>query len=250
MERPLRQRLIAEFVGTFTWIFAGCSSVVLALGIAQGELTTVGLAHGIAVAVMVSSLGHVSGGHFNPAVTIAMWVPQKIGTSDALAYIAAQLAGGAAGAGVLRAAVPETFWGQVALGTPTVNASLSNGNAVLIEAVLTFFLVWVIYATAVDPEGAFAKIAGLAIGLTVAMGHFAGFPLTGAAMNPARWFGPAVATGTYADWWVYWMGPIAGAIVAGTIYDTFILAPHLRMPLTPPEELPHGVGTHGEEDHA
>lgn len=251
MERPMSQRLIAEFVGTFTLIFIGAGSVIAAQGQASGAgLVSVAIAHGLAIATMVSALGHVSGAHFNPAITVGAWVTQKIATTDAIGYIVAQLAGGAAGAGVLRAAIPQNVAIDAAkLGTPLVNPTISNGQAVLIEAVLTFFLVWVVFATAVDPEGAFGKIAGLAIGFVILMDIMMGGPFTGAAMNPARSFGPAAVGGFWEGWWVYWIGPVAGGIVAASLYDTFILRPHQKMPLAEPDELPHGIGAHGEEDH-
>jgi MIP family channel proteins len=251
MERSMPQKLIAEFIGTFTLIFIGAGSI-LAFSAApglNGGIVSIALAHGLAIATMVSALGHVSGGHFNPAVTIGMWVTQKIEGVNAITYILAQLAGAAAGAGVLRAALQETTWKAMNLGTPGVTA-VSNGQAVLIEAILTFFLVWVIFATAVDPEGAFGKIAGLAIGFVIVMDIMMGGAFTGAAMNPARSFGPALLSGTWTAAWVYWVGPIAGGIVAASVYDTFILRPRgtggtaehdAEMPA------PHGWGAHGED---
>jgi aquaporin Z len=243
MERTMGQKLLAEFVGALTLIFIGAGSVI-AQG-AGGGLITVALAHGLAIGTMVSALGHVSGGHFNPAVTIGAWVAQRISSSDAVGYIAAQLAGAAAGAGLLRAAIPQTIWRQTVppLGTPGIAPQISNGQAVLIEAILTFFLVWVVFATAIDPEGAFGKIAGLAIGFVIAMDVMMGGPLTGAAMNPARHFGPAIVAGEWKSWWVWWIGPVAGGIVAATLYDTGIL----RRAAVAPAEAPHGVGAHGDD---
>lgn len=242
MERTLNQKLLAEFVGTFTLIFVGAGAIIQTGG---NDLVAIAFAHGLAIAVMVSSLGHVSGGHFNPAVTIGAWVTQKIDSSNAIAYLAAQLAGAAAAAGLLRAAIPAIGWKAVNLGVPSVLKGISTGQAVLIEAVLTFFLVWVIFATAIDPEGAFGKIAGLAIGLTITMDIFMGGRLTGAAMNPARWFGPAIVGGFWANWWVWLVGPIAGGIIAASLYDTVILRPRGSGGPTP--DAPHGWGAHGED---
>lgn len=246
MERTMGQKLLAEFIGAFTLVFIGAGAIIAGFG--GGGLINIALAYGLAMATMVTALGHVSGGHFNPAVTIGAWVTQKIDGRSTVRYILAQLAGGAAGAGVLRAAIPETFWRAGNLGTPSVNASLDVGQAVLIEAVLTFFLVWVVFATAIDPDGAFNKIAGLAIGFVITMGVLAGGTFTGGALNPARWFGPALLSGFWTHWWVYLVGPIAGGIVAAVVYDSMILRPtETPLPETPPEEIPHGIGAHGAE---
>ena len=159
-------------------------------------------------------MGHISGAHFNPAVTIGAWVSQKIGSAHAMSYMVAQIVGGLAGALAIRLLLPETNWQAVGLGTPAVSGTLSSGQAAVIEAILTFFLVWVIFATAIDPEGAFGKIAGLAIGFTIVLDILMGGPFTGAAMNPARWIGPAVVGGFYENWWVYLLGPVTGGIIA------------------------------------
>jgi len=130
---------------------------------------------------------------------------------------------------------------------------ISNGQAVLIEAVLTFFLVWVIFATAVDPEGAFGKIAGLAIGFVILMDIMMGGAFTGAAMNPARSLGPALVSGTWKGWWVYWVGPVAGGIVAASLYDTLILRPRGTGGSAEADAVvpaPHGWGAHGEDPDA
>lgn len=244
------QRMLAEFVGTFTLVFIAAGSVIASTQTGGARTVTVAIAYGLAVAVMVTATGHVSGGHINPAVTIGAWVTQKIASRDALGYLVAQVAGGVAGAGVLRAALPEALWrgGGVNLGTPTVPATISNGQAILIEAVLTFFLVWVIFGTAIDPEGAFGKVAGLAIGFAVLMGVMMADPFTGGAMNPARALGPALVGGFWDAWWVYWIGPIAGGVLAASLYDSGILRPHLAPPLATEPEAPHGVGAHGEDD--
>ena len=221
-ERTIGQKLLVEFVGTFTLIFVAAGSIIAA-PFGGGALITIGIAYGFAMAAMVSAVGHVSGGHLNPAVTIGAWVTQRMEASTAVQYIVAQVAGGAAAAGVLRAAVPESFWRNANLGTPGLNTALSTGQGVLIEAVLTFFLVWVVFGAVID--GAFKKTAGLVIGSVVTMGVLMGFPLTGAAMNPARWLGPALVGGFWANWWVWVVGPVAGGIVAAVLYDTVILRP-------------------------
>lgn len=227
MERPMTQRLVAEVVGTFTLIFIGAGSIVAAsvagLGTGGAGLITVALAHGLAIAVMVSAVGHVSGGHFNPAITVGAWVTRRIETGVAIAYVAAQLAGGLLGALALRLVLPGSAWDPVVLGTPLVSPGIADWQAIAIEAILTFFLVWVVFATALDPEGAFGKIAGLAIGFTIAMDIMMGGPFTGAAMNPARSIGPAVVSGELTGMWVYILGPVIGGTVAALLYDLGVM---------------------------
>jgi glycerol uptake facilitator-like aquaporin len=156
-------------------------------------------------------------------VTLAVWVSRRIGTGAAVAYILTQLAAGALGALALRLLLPGVLWEPLNLGTPAVTPGIQAWQAIGIEAVLTFFLVWVVFATAVDPAGAFGKIAGLAIGLTIAMDIMMGGPFTGAAMNPARSFGPAVVSGELTGMWVYFLGPIIGGTVAALLYDLGVL---------------------------
>ena len=221
------QKVLAEFVGTFALIFIGAGSIVAAVAARGGSggagLVTIAIAHGLAIAVMVSAIGHVSGGHLNPAVTIAAMALRKIHPRDALVYLVAQTAGAIAGAAVLRGALPESLWRQAKLGTPGLGGGVSVGGAVLIEAVLSFFLIWVIFATAVDPQGAFGKIAGLAIGFVVMMDILMGGPFTGGAMNPARFVGPALIGGYWKDAWVYFAGPIIGGLLAAWAYGMAIL---------------------------
>lgn len=223
----LGQKAVAEFVGTFALIFIGAGSIVAAVAAGGGEggagLVTIAIAHGLAIATMVSAVGHISGAHLNPAVTAGALVTGKIGPTDAGTYLLAQLAGATAAAGVLAVAVPESIWREASLGATLLGNGVSAGQGVLIEAVLTFLLVWVVFATAVDSEGAFGKIAGLAIGFVVLMDIMMGGPFTGAAMNPARSFGPALVGGYWADAWVYWVGPIAGGVAAAVLYEITVL---------------------------
>jgi aquaporin Z len=225
----LGQQAVAEFVGTFTLIFIGAGSII-AVGAAGGGnggagLVTIAIAHGLAIATMVSAIGHVSGGHLNPAVTIAAAVTRKIRVDHAVGYLVAQLAGAIAAAGILRGALPGSAWRAAKLGTPLLASGFSAGRGVLIEAVLSFLLIWVIFATAVDTEGAFGKIAGLAIGFVVLMDIMMGGPFTGAAMNPARSLGPALVGHYGTKEWVYWVGPIAGGVAAALVYDFTMIRP-------------------------
>ena len=210
------RKLTAEAIGTFTLIFAGCGSVMLFTANDRVTLVGVALAHGLAIALMVSALGAVSGGHFNPAVTIGMWVTRRIDTLPGVGYIVAQLAGASLAAAALVALFPEGYRSAATLGTPSLGAGIDVARGVGIEALLTFFLMTVIFGTAVDARA--PKLGGLAIGLAVTMDVLAGGPLTGAAMNPARAFGPALLSGQWADHYVYWIGPIIGAVVASLLY--------------------------------
>jgi aquaporin Z len=135
-----------------------------------------------------------------------------------LVYIASQLAGATLGALALKAVFPAALWESGKGGTPLLAHGMSTGKGVLLEALLTAFLVFVVYGVAVDERGSFAKIAGLPIGLVLTFDILAAGPLTGAAMNPARAFGPALVYGDWTNWWVYWIGPIGGAVVAAAIY--------------------------------
>jgi MIP family channel proteins len=223
---------VAEFIATFALIFIGAGSVVMT-GISDGGLVAVALAHGLTLAIMVSIIGHISGGLVNPAVTVGLWVTGKLETTRALAYILAESLGGIAGALALKLVVPAAVFDAAKGGTPLVNtaAGMEVGTAVLLEAVLTFFLVFSVYGTAVDERGPFAKTAGFTIGLVLTIDILAAGPLTGAAMNPARQLGPAVAAGEWSDWWVYWVGPIAGGIIAGVVYwGVFLRGKETRTP--------------------
>ncbi len=231
MGYTLVQRGVAEFVATFTLIFVGAGSIVATqqvLGTDPGAggigLVTVAFAHGLAIAVMVSAIGHVSGGHINPAVSIAAAATRNLPPVHAVVYVASQIAGGVAGALALRLALPREAWEPVALGATLVSESITPGQAVLIEVLLTFFLVWVIFGSAVDPNGSFRRVAGLAIGFAVAMDAMMGGPFTGASMNPARTLGPGVVAGVWDQWWVYIVGPLAGGLLAGVVYDRVIIA--------------------------
>jgi aquaporin Z len=164
----------------------------------------------------------VSGGHLNPAVTFGALAGRKIDPLNALAYVVAQCAGAIAAAALLHACFPAATLQAVAVGTPVPGPGIGGGQALLIEAVLTFFLVFVVFGTAID--GRAPKVGALFIGLTVTLDIFMGGPLTGAAMNPARWLGPAlVGGGTLGNFWIYWIGPALGAAAAALVY-TYALA--------------------------
>ena len=218
-DRGVWQAALAEFIAVLLFVFLGAGAVV-AIGMLGGgamtveRLTAIALAHGLGIAVLVAATARVSGGHINPAVTIAAVVTRKMGLVKGAVYVVAQLLGAAVGAFLLAAVIP--LESQGGLGGHALNVALGPG--LVIEMVLTFALVFVIFATAVDPKGP-AHLAPFAIGIMVMVDHFIGVPLTGASMNPARSFGPALITAEWADHWVYWVGPIVGAVVAAVLYN-------------------------------
>ena len=222
----IAQKLAAEFIGTFALIFFGAGAVCVDRYLQSGGgigLLAVALAHGLAIAIMVSALGHVSGGHFNPAITIGFWVTKRLNTIDTVAYWAAQLAGAVAAAYLLKSIVPADTSQAVALGTPMFARDFRVLSAMILEGVTTFFLVLTVFATAVDERSSFRSVAGFAIGLSITLGILVAGPFTGAALNPARAFGPALVSSHWQNHGVYWVGPLAGGFVAGLLYDSLFL---------------------------
>lgn len=227
--------LLAEAAGTFWFISIGAGAIV-ADKATNGGIGIVGiaLAHGLGLAVAVSSFGAISGGHFNPAVTLGLWVAGKHPRARILTYWGAQAVGALAAGIFLRIAfdhVPAAA-DATKLGTPAVVAGLPVLTAIVIELVLTVFLLWAVFGTAVSPKA--PRIAGFGIGLTVAADILIGGPLTGAAMNPARWLGPAVASGSFANWFVYLIGPLAGGALAGLTYRYLFSSDAEREPIVVP----------------
>jgi MIP family channel proteins len=214
------QRGVAELVGAFALVFVGAGSIAVADG-----LVAVALAHGLVIAVMASAVGHISGGHFNPAVTFGFLVTGRLAPGLALVYWLAQFVGALLGAALLTLLVPDVLTDPVGLGVPALGAGIGGASGVVLEAILTFFLVWVIFATAADSRGTFTSIAGLAIGLTITLDILMAGPLTGAAMNPARAFGPELVQGEWGDAWVWYVGPLAGGAAAALAYQALYLRP-------------------------
>jgi len=226
----LGQKLFVEFTGTFTLVLAGAGCIcadqyLRANGQSNVGLLAIALASGLAMGVMVSALGHISGGHFNPAITAGFWVTRRLGTMKALFYWIAQLLGALAAAFLLITVIPESVWRPVALGTPDLApiTDFTRMHAMILEAVLTFILVFVFFATRVDGRSLSNRHGGLAVGLTVTVGILMAYPFTGAAMNPARAFGPALVARHWSNHGVYWVGPLFGGVLAGVVYDRFFL---------------------------
>jgi MIP family channel proteins len=231
MSEDYGRRAAAEFVGAFALTFVGVGAIA-----AGGGLVGVALAHGLVIAVMASAVGHISGGHFNPAVTLGFLVVGRIKLRMAVGYWAAQFLGAVFAALLISGVLPDQVTDPVSLGVPLVGGGVGSGAAFLIEAILTFFLVWVIFATAADPRGTFKSIAGLAIGFTITLDILFGGPFTGAAMNPARAFGPQIVGGHWSDAWVWYLGPALGGILAAFAYERLYLSPTLRPIPVGPEE--------------
>lgn len=222
----LTQKVVAEFIGTFALVFFGAGAVCVDFYLRSSGglgLLAVALAHGLAIAIMVSALGHISGGHFNPAITIGFWVTKRLATLDSLAYWAGQLLGGIAAAFALKLVIPEEIANNVFLGAPELMRDYPRWSGMALEGVTTFFLVLVVFATAVDPKGTFRTIAGFGIGLTITLGILVAGPFTGAALNPARAFGPELVSRHWLNAGIYWVGPLSGGFIAGLLYDSLFL---------------------------
>lgn len=202
-------RLLAEFLGVFFLCFMGIGAIANDAG-----LTGVALAHGLAIFIAICAFGHISGAHFNPAVTTALAVTGRIKAADAGGYIVAQLLGG-----VLAQALAKMAFGD-AKGVPALGSGVSTTNGIIIEAVTTFILMITIMGVAVDKRGTFGIVAGLPIGMAITGDIFFAGPITGAAMNPARWFGPALLAGDLSNAVVWIVGPIVGAVAAAFLYDS------------------------------
>jgi len=230
MQGDYLRRATAEFVGTFALVFIGAGSVAFAR-----TFTDIGLANGLAIAVMASAVGHISGAHFNPAVTLGFLVTRRMSPVLAGIYWIVQFGAATLAALLLRWSLPTNAADSSHLGAPALGQGVDGGQAVIIEAVLTFFLVWVIFATAADPRGSFKQIAGLAIGLTITMDVLMGGALTGAAMNPARAFGPQLVDRQWDDFWVWYVGPLTGGVIAAALYELLYLRPARPVPVGPPE---------------
>lgn len=214
---------LAESIATFALVFFGPLSVTMAAaifgtGLSIESIVMISLGHGAAIGIMIYAFGHISGAHINPAVTIAMMVTKNIDIKNGAAYIGAQIIGAIAAAVAHMVILPEAG-AAVNFGTQGGPSELLNFSAlsgVGVEIILTFFLVTTIFMAAVHKKAA-AGMAGIAIGGMIFLLHLVGVPLTGASMNPARTLGPAIVSGEWAFHWIYWVGPIAGAIIAGLI---------------------------------
>ena len=218
---PNSKKFVAEFLGTFGLILYGAGAILQQQMTQAVGVTGIAVAHGLAILVGIYALGHISGGHFNPAVTMGFLVTRRFSFRTTLLYWVAQLLGGIAAAWIL-ALVYTSGIVEAHLGAPSVDPSIRPSLAALLEGVAAFILVLVVFGSAVDPRAP-KGFAGLAIGLTVTANILMGGVLTGMAFNPARAFGPALVAGFWQDQWVYWVGPLLGGGVAGILYDRLFL---------------------------
>jgi len=229
--------IIAEFFGIaiFVYFATGAATVATIVDPTKTSVAIIIVSLGQAFALVIAlfSIGNVSGGVINPAVTIALVIVDRLDLLRAALYIIAQIGGAIIGSLLLKATIPGHFEG--ALGATTPGPFTSKGTAVLIEIILTFTLTWVIFATAIDPDG-FGKLAPLAIGLVLIGDLIVGWLFTGSSMNPARSLGPAIVANVWRARWVYWVGPIVGAVTAAVIYDFVLMS-------RPPNPSPQLQGT-------
>ena len=223
----------AEFIATGLFVFLGTASVVVVANLGDDRMTaagilTIALAHGLAIAVLVAAIARISGGHINPAVTFAAAMTGKMKVSTAMLYVGGQLSAAILGSLLLKGIIAGPF--EVGLGAHGLNSlgiiddQVGNGAGagLLLEAVLTFALVFVIFAVAIDKKG-LTHLAPMAIGLAYLVNSLVGISLTGASMNPARSFGPAIVANIWTDHWIYWLGPLIGAGVAALVYEFVFL---------------------------
>jgi len=218
----LPRRAVAEALGTFGLIFFGCGAVVVStLPGASYGLLGVALVHAVVLSVMITATMAISGGHLNPAVTIGLLSVKRIDAKTAGVYVLAQLVGAALGALTLRLVFPSGVVRVGTLGTPVLANAMTMMDGILLEAVLTFFLVSAVFGTAVSSDA--PKVGGFGIGLVLLFDILIGGTMTGSAANPARAFGPALVSGTWYAQPVWWIGPILGGIAAAWLWDKVLL---------------------------
>jgi MIP family channel proteins len=226
----LARRLVAEALGTFSFVFVGAAVVVVNGGFPNSGIGLLGiaLAHAVALSIMITATMTISGGHLNPAVTIGLLAARRISVVSAVAYIFTQLVAATLAAFLVKALLPVGAVRSAMVGVPVIAGSMTLGQAIGLELVLTFFLMFAVFGTAVSPDA--PRVGGFGIGLVLLFDILVGGPLTGAAMNPARAFGPAVVSGEWVGHAVYWVGPIVGALLAALLWEYFLLprGPHRR----------------------
>jgi len=218
----LLRRCTAEAIGTFALVFIGAGSIMSGF-FPKSDFGVLGiaLAHGLILGTMVTVTMRISGGHLNPAVTLGLLVARRTDVRTAAAYIVTQVLAAIVAAAVLKALYPPAVLRATGLGTPHLAASISLTQGIALEAIMAFFLVSAVFGTCVHPEA--PRVGGFAIGLTLAADIMMGGGLTGASVNPARAFGPALVAGDLVAQSVYWIGPILGGVVAGLLWEHVLL---------------------------
>jgi MIP family channel proteins len=216
---------LAEFIGTFYLCFPGIAAILANTPAVGANLGIVGIAfaHGLGLTLAIVCFGGISGAHVNPAVTIGFLSTGRIKPGMAVAYIVSQLLGATTAAGLCRVIFPAAAVSQANLGIPLPASWATTGIVLTAEIIMTFLLMTSIFGTAVDVRGKAVKIGGFGIGLTVAFDILAGGAVTGASMNPARSFGPALEMNYWTWHWAYWVAPIIGAVLAAQVYDRILL---------------------------
>ncbi|MFZ0334135.1 MAG: aquaporin [Candidatus Acidiferrales bacterium] len=220
------QKLCAEFIGTFLFVFFAAGVVCVDQGLrSAGQpgigLVGIALVRGLTFAILIFALSQVSGGYFNPAITIGAWVTRKIGSIQALFYGIVQILGAMAAAWTLARLIPDQVWRSVSLATPDLAAEVSRTQGILFELVLTFFLVFIFFATVAEVRSEtpdFARFGGFAAGLAIFAGTLVGGSYSGASMNPAMALGTAVVAHHWTNHGVYWAGPLLGGVMGAWIY--------------------------------
>ncbi len=228
------KKYLSELLGTFALIFVGagcvCADYYLVKGGSQGfGLLGIAAAFGFVVVAIAYSLGYVSGAHINPAVTVSMVFTNRMEAEVGFMYIISQLVGASLAGYVLRILFPEAL-ATVSLGTCVLGSGVTIPQAILMETIITFLLVFVVYATVIDRRGTPA-LAGVAIGLVVLFGVMVGGTISGGSMNPARVFGPAIASSHFDNHYVWWIGPIAGGVLAGFAYEYLFSEKKVEIPI-------------------
>jgi MIP family channel proteins len=222
-------KLLAEFGGTFFVVLVAAGAVAIGLL----SPLTVALIYGAAYGLAIATLGRVSGGHFNPAVSIAHWVTHRAGTIETAQYFLAQMAGATAAAYALRTLLPASATGAPRLGPPVLASGVMRGQALVIEGAMTCALVLALWATIVSRAKPRHWLGGIVAGIVVAAASYLGAPYTGGVMNPARAFGPALAWRLWGYQNVYWVGPLAGGVLAAALYDFFFRRKTVRSGVRP-----------------
>lgn len=232
--RDAWRHFAAEFIGTFALVFVGGAAIITAPAVSPNNaIINIAFAHGLILALMVTATMRVSG-HLNPAVTAGFLVTGRIEAIMAVVYWIAQILGAIIAAYALKGLFPESAVTVARVGGQSISSDVSLLQAIILEAIATFFLVFVVFGTAVDPKA--PRVGGFAIGLTVTAGILAIGPLTGGSMNPARSFGPAVASGIFEGQTAYWVGPLLGGILAALLYDRLFLPREPESPIHGPIE--------------
>ena len=229
----LPQKLAAEFLGTFAVVFVAAGTLCAQQYLREAGQPVIGsleyaLAYGLITAAMMAALGHVSGGHLNPAITLGLWVTRRTGTINALFYCIAQTLGGIAAAYALVAVLPDAGWAASGLRmiTPGLIADFSRWNAMVLECGITAIVVFVYFGFGIGTQEKFPPLAGFAVGAALSVATLFAGPFTGAALNPARVLGPALATHHWQSHGVYWVGPLSGGVIAGVLYEQLFLRHH------------------------